>query len=62
MLGQEQKSQEYSQIYDHFVESIDEVLWNSTAGAWFDYHTKLGRQNPQFYPSNIAPLWANCYK
>ena len=62
MLGQEQKSQEYSKIYEEFVQSIDEVLWNNENGAWFDYNTKSKSQNSQFYPSNIAPLWADCYK
>ena len=61
ILDQDQKSQEYAKIYDNFVESIDQVLWNSTSNAWFDYNMKTKLQNPQFYPSNIAPLWAECF-
>ena len=61
ILDQDQKSQEYAKIFDNFVESIDQVLWNSTSNTWFDYNTKTKMQNPQFYPSNIAPLWAECF-
>lgn len=61
ILDQDQKSQEYAKIFDNFVESIDQVLWNSTSNAWFDYNMKTKLQNPQFYPSNIAPLWAECF-
>ena len=62
ILGQEQKSNEYKGIFDDFVNSINEVLWNAEKGAWFDYNTKSNEQNVQFYPSNLAPLWADCYK
>jgi len=62
MLGQEEKSQEYSTIFDNFVESIDQVLWSSSSNVWLDYNMKTEMPNPQFYPSNIAPLWADCFK
>ena len=61
MLGQDKKAQEFANIHDNFVESIDKVLWNSTQNIWLDFNTKTGKQNPKFYPSNISPLWADCY-
>ena len=30
-------------------------------GAWLDYDLELNRNRQDFYPSNIMPLWANCY-
>ncbi len=62
MLGQDQKAQEYADIFDNFVEAVDKVLWNPTEKVWLDFNTKTEMQNPKFYPSNIAPLWADCYR
>ena len=62
LLGQESKAQQYERIFDKFTDAIDHVLWNEDKGAWFDFKTKDGKQNLQFYPSNLAPLWANCYQ
>ena len=66
LLGQESKAQEYERIFDKFTDSIDQVLWNEEKGAWFDYKITNGKDdeklNLQFYPSNLAPLWAKCYQ
>jgi len=37
------------------------VLYDSSKGAWFDYHYPNKTFNYNFFPSNIAPLWAKCY-
>lgn len=41
--------------------SIEEVLWNNEDGIWYDYDIKLSKQRKYFYPSNVAPLWSNCF-
>jgi hypothetical protein len=41
--------------------AIYKVLWNSEKGAWFDYDLLHQRQRLNFYASNVAPLWAECY-
>ena len=49
---------------DSIQEGIENVLWNQDIGAWLDYDIKRGKQRDDknnFYPSNIAPLWAECY-
>ena len=61
ILGNKAKAQEYGRIFDNFKLSIDEVLWNDTLGAYFDYKILQKEQNTKFYPSNLAPLWADCY-
>ena len=51
-------------IFYLIQEAIENVLWNETHGAWFDYNIIQGSQRVEkdnFYPSNIAPLWAECY-
>ena len=61
MLGQEVNAQKYDVILAEFIQAVDAVLWNEQKGAWFDFNTKSKAQNVQFYPSNVAPLWAECY-
>lgn len=62
MLGQDQKAEEYAKVYDDFVKAVDKVLWNTTEKVWLDLNTKTEMQNTKFYPSNLTPLWANCYR
>jgi len=61
ILGNSAKAQEYTTTFERFKNSIDEVLWNDTLGAYFDYKIVHNEQNTAFYPSNVAPLWANCF-
>ena len=42
-------------------EAIKEMMWSEEKGSWFDYHMDTQQQNTAFYPSNIFPLFANCY-
>ncbi|KAK9885433.1 hypothetical protein WA026_010930 [Henosepilachna vigintioctopunctata] len=42
-------------------EAIHKVLFNEDRGVWFDYDVKLGKPRQLFYPTNIAPLWAEIY-
>lgn len=37
------------------------VLWDEQKGAWFDYDLENMKKNLEFYPSNLAPLWAGCF-
>ena len=62
ILGQDQKAQEYANIFDDYVEAVDKVLWNQEEMVWLDFNTKTEMPNSRFYPSNVAPLWADCYK
>ena len=61
ILGNSAKAQEYTATFERFKNSIDGVLWNDTLGAYFDYKIVHNEQNTAFYPSNVAPLWANCF-
>ena len=58
------KAEKYKNLGDSFQDGIENVLWNEKKGAWFDYDLKRGKQRNErhnFYPSNVAPLWADCY-
>lgn len=45
-------------IISHF---LSQVLWNEEKGAWFDYNLINKVQRSNFYPSNLAPLWAGAW-
>ncbi|KAG9482547.1 hypothetical protein GDO78_011297, partial [Eleutherodactylus coqui] len=44
------------------LEAVQAVLWDDDLGVWLDYNVDDGRRNPNFYPSNLVPLWAECYR
>ncbi|TMS07611.1 Trehalase [Larimichthys crocea] len=43
------------------LEAIESVLWDAERGAWFDYNLVTHSKHFEFYPSNLAPVWAQCY-
>lgn len=43
------------------LEAIEAVLWDAERGAWFDYSLVTQSRHLDFYASNLAPLWAQCY-
>lgn len=41
--------------------ALTALLWDEDKGAWFDYDLENQKKNHEFYPSNLAPLWAGCF-
>lgn len=41
--------------------AMESVLWDAERGAWFDYDLMTHSKHLEFYPSNLAPIWAQCY-
>ena len=63
-LERPQNAELYRKWGNSIQDAMENVLWNETHGAWFDYNIIQGSQRIEkenFYPSNIAPLWAECY-
>ena len=64
LLEDKEKSDSFKVWADSFQDAIQNVLWNEEEGAWFDYDMISSSQRNDrnnFYPSNLAPLWAECY-
>ena len=51
----------YTEDYDRLVLAIDEVLWNEEEGVWLDFDLENGLARNHFCPSNLWPLFAECY-
>ncbi|XP_012864953.1 PREDICTED: probable ATP-dependent RNA helicase DDX6 [Dipodomys ordii] len=51
----------YRNLRAQRMAAMQAVLWQEQKGAWFDYDLENGRNNLEFYPSNLTPLWAGCF-
>jgi len=61
LLERFEKSQQFTDWANSLQYSINAVFWNEEKGMWFDYDTRSKKPRTEFYPSNITPLWAECY-
>ena len=55
------KADAYMQAYIRRRTAIEQIFWIEESGAWFDYDMELASNRNEFYPSNVMPMWANCY-
>ncbi|KAK1336415.1 hypothetical protein QTO34_004222 [Cnephaeus nilssonii] len=60
-LGNEAEATRYRNLRARRLAALEAVLWDEEKGAWFDYDLEHGKKNHEFYPSNLAPLWAGCF-
>jgi len=56
------KTLQYRQLADWWLEAVDNVLWHDEVGIWLDYDMISGVKHNRFYPTNLAPLWTGCFK
>ncbi|XP_006890899.1 PREDICTED: trehalase [Elephantulus edwardii] len=61
ILGDEAQATKYRNLRAQRMAALKAILWDEEKGAWFDYDIDSGKKNPEFYPSNLTPLWAGCY-
>ncbi|XP_044742177.1 trehalase isoform X2 [Chrysoperla carnea] len=51
----------YSHLAEKIKDAVTAVLWDDKEGVWLDYDLINHRRRDYFYPTNIAPLWTECY-
>ncbi|XP_075695034.1 trehalase [Rhinoderma darwinii] len=61
-LNMTNEASKFSTALEHRLEAVQAVLWDESLGVWLDYNINDTSRNQNFYPSNLAPLWASCYK
>ncbi|XP_022617238.1 trehalase isoform X1 [Seriola dumerili] len=61
ILGDGDSAALYDQAAARRLEAVESVLWDAERGAWFDYNLLTHSKHFEFYPSNLAPVWAQCY-
>lgn len=60
-VGNEEKAVEYEKALSARIKAVESLLWDAERGAWFDFSLVNETRHLSFYPSNLAPLWAQCY-
>uniref|UniRef100_A0A672FUZ6 Trehalase n=1 Tax=Salarias fasciatus TaxID=181472 RepID=A0A672FUZ6_SALFA len=61
LLGDGDSAALYDRAAARRLEAVEAVLWDAEKGAWFDYSLLTHAKHSQFHPSNLAPVWAQCY-
>ena len=61
-LDMANKTLQYKQLADRWLEAVENVLWHDKLGIWLDYDNKSKVKRNHFYPTNLAPLWTGCFK
>ncbi|XP_032633040.1 trehalase isoform X1 [Chelonoidis abingdonii] len=61
ILGNTTKAAQFQAALECRLEAVQAVLWNEAAGVWLDFNLLKKQPNPAFYPSNLAPLWTDCF-
>ncbi|KAK9885437.1 hypothetical protein WA026_010932 [Henosepilachna vigintioctopunctata] len=51
----------YRNKYEHWVESIQKILYSPTDGIWYDYDIATHAHRASCFPTNFAPLWAEIF-
>ena len=52
---------EWSSRLTNFRQSFTKVFYVASRKGWYDYNLRTGAHNTDFFPSNAAPLFAQCY-
>ncbi|XP_007523666.2 trehalase [Erinaceus europaeus] len=60
-LGNEAQAAKYRALRAQRMAAMQAILWDEKKGAWFDYDLEKKEKNPEFYPTNLTPLWASCF-
>ena len=61
LLGDTSKSDIFSKKAIELKTAIESILWNEEDQIWYDYDLENDKIRRYFYPSNLFPLWAECY-
>lgn len=61
ILGDVESAAQFNLTVRRRLAAVESVLWDDERGAWFDYNLKTHSKHYEFYPSNLAPVWAECY-
>ncbi|PIC49815.1 hypothetical protein B9Z55_008296 [Caenorhabditis nigoni] len=61
LAGNPLKHMEWSSRLSNFRQDFTKVFYVPVRKGWYDYNLRTGSHNTDFFPSNAAPLFAQCY-
>lgn len=44
------------------VDNMMDLFFHEESGSWYDYNMESEEHNTNFYPSNLSPLFTQCYR
>ncbi|XP_063533891.1 trehalase-like [Cydia strobilella] len=57
-LNDRREAQKWHSLAKYWRRSIENVLWDTSDGTWYDYDSMARVRRKHFYPSCATPLWA----
>lgn len=60
--GKLEEASTYEQYAQQIFDAIEAVLWHEDLGIWLDYDMVNKKRRNYFVPTNLSPLWMNCYR
>ncbi|CAL8348738.1 unnamed protein product [Arctogadus glacialis] len=61
LLGDPEAAAGYERAAAVRQRAMEALMWDERRGAWFDFSLLTNATRTQFHPSNLAPLWAQCF-
>ncbi|XP_011308384.1 trehalase isoform X2 [Fopius arisanus] len=61
LVGNMSKAAMYRSKAEMWKTAVNAVLWHEEVGVWLDYDLLNDMKRDYFYPTNVVPLWTNCY-
>ncbi|XP_060876009.1 trehalase-like [Metopolophium dirhodum] len=55
------KASIYEKISLQWIDAVTAVLWDEEVGSWLDFDLINNVKRNFFYPTNLSPLWTECY-
>ncbi|VDM19656.1 unnamed protein product [Wuchereria bancrofti] len=59
--GDKKKVAELEKKKESISEALNAIFYNDTEKSWFDYNLRTNSHKVIFYPSNVMPLFTQCY-
>ena len=61
LLGDAAKSEANLEKAEKMMKAVKDVFWDEEDKMWYDYDMVNNLPRKYFFPSNLFPLWAECY-
>eukprot|EP00064_Thunnus_orientalis_P008203 superscaffoldBa00000962_g8226 len=61
IVGNSDSAALYDQAAARILEAIKSMLWDAERGVWFDYNLVTHSNHSEYYLSNLASVWVQCY-
>ncbi|EJW85803.1 trehalase, partial [Wuchereria bancrofti] len=60
-ISDKKKVAELEKKKESISEALNAIFYNDTEKSWFDYNLRTNSHKVIFYPSNVMPLFTQCY-